>query len=299
MKALFASYRNELKLSLRDRNPQMIFIIFLALTSLSSLISWLTVRNVASIYEAIKRLGFTKAPSPFAGISSLYFVRNSVIYIILVGSLLAIILGTQASVRDRKSLTSPLIKSRNVSLTAKYSGQLFAIFSILFLALSIVTFAAYISIWLIQGNPISKSSTFHLLAYAAISWLLLIAIASFSFAYGFFTSAEENALLVPFIAWSAITFIAPLIATGARPVSLLNPTPSLLSGSGVPHALQEILSPLMVMENFKSIANSILGLDSTIKFSTTNTSYFIAFVLIGLMTPFLVPRSAFGRSINV
>lgn len=299
MSTLSASYRNELKLSVRDRNPQIIFIIFLFLTSLSSLISWLTVRNVASIYQSIKRLGFTKASNPFAGISSLYFVRNSVIYVILVGSLLAIILGTQASIRDRKSLTSPLIKSRNVSLPSKYSGQLLAIFTILFLALTIVTAAAYISIWLIQGHPISSSPALHLVAYAVTSWFLLIAIASFSFAYGFFTSAEENGLLVPFIAWSVVTFITPLIATGIRPVALLNPTPSLITDSGVPHALQLSLSPFIVMENFKSIANSLLGLDSSIKFSVTNTSYFIVFVLIGLITPFLVPRTAFGKNINV
>lgn len=299
MNSFWPSFRTELRLSFRDKNPQIILFLFLILTSLSSLISWLTVRNVSQIYVTIRRLGFTKSANPFGNVSALYFVRNSVIYVILIGSLLAIILGAQASIRDRKSLTASLIKSRNVSLSSKFAGQLLAIFTILFFAIVIVSIAAYLSIWLILGHSMSGSSAIHLIIYGVLSLLLLMSISAIAFAYSFYTSTEENALLVPVIFWSAATFIVPLIVTSVRPIALLNPTPSIISGSGVPHLVQIVLSPFMVMENFKSIANSILGLDSSIKNSIHSTTDFFVFVIISLSFPFLLPRKDFGRKINV
>ena len=43
--------------------------------------------------------------------SPLYYARNAVIYVLLIGSLMAIVLGVQATVRDRKASTVDLVLS--------------------------------------------------------------------------------------------------------------------------------------------------------------------------------------------
>jgi ABC-2 type transport system permease protein len=91
-----AAFKHEMRSSLRSKSPQLVVAVFLILTSISSIIGWLTVRNVTKIYNDIVSQNLTTAPNPFANVPPLYYMRDSVIYVVLVGSLMAIILGAQA-----------------------------------------------------------------------------------------------------------------------------------------------------------------------------------------------------------
>lgn len=299
MNIFIASFRNELRSSLRDRNPQIIIVIFLVLTSLSTLIGWLTVRNVSKIFFDVKALGLTKAPNPFAGVQTLYYVRNSVIYVILVGSLMALILGVQSSLRERQSETAVLIKSRNVAPGTLYLGQIAAISAIL-LASEIFTSAiTFISIWLIQGKSMDLSSTLHLLSFLLISWILLCGLSAIGILFGSFAKSEESAFLNPFVSWSVILFVIPLVVTGVRPIALLNPTPSLSQSSGIPTWIHDLLDPFMLMEHFKAISNRLLGLDPSQGLNALDTIYFLVPMLGALVVPFLLARKSFGKKLNV
>jgi ABC-2 type transport system permease protein len=298
MNIFFASFKNEVRSSLRDRNPQIIIFIFLILTSLSTLIGWLTVRNVNKIFTDVKALGLTKAPNPFAGVQSLYYVRNSVIYIILVGSLMALILGVQSSLRERQSETAVLIKSRNVAPQTLYLGQIAAISTILLASELFISAMTFISIWLIQGKSMSLSSTLSLTYFLLISWVLLCGLSAIGILFGSLAKSEESAFLTPFVSWSVFVFVIPLVVTGVRPIALLNPTPSLSQSSGIPAWIHDLLNPFMLMEHFKAISNWLLGLDPTQRMNSLDITYFVAPTIVAVILPLLFAGRSFGKKLN-
>lgn len=298
MNTFRASFRHEIISNSRSRSPQLIVVVFLLLTSLSSLIGWLTVRNVTRIYADIVKLGLTKAPNPFLNVPPLYYMRNCVIYIVLVGSLMAIVLGAQASLRDRKSSADSLIRTRNVSLLQRNLGQLGAIGAIL-AGLEIAVLAASLgTIWLIRGNFLDTNSLLHLLLFGVLSWLLMFGVACVGFVAGLFARSEESALLYPFIGWAVITFTIPQLITSTHPVALLNPTPAISVGTGLTQSIVDTLSPLMLMEHFKAISNTLLSIDTNIPLTALSILSFSLFVLVAPVGASAISMSAFGRKLN-
>jgi ABC-2 type transport system permease protein len=272
--------------------------VFLVLTSISSIIGWLTVRNVTKIYNDIVSQNLTTAPNPFTNVPSLYYMRDSVIYVVLIGSLMAIILGAQASLRDRKSNANELIKTRNVNLVHRILGQLSAIASIIVLLEIVSLLTSFILIWVIQKTPLNIGAIFSLLGYGAVSALLMVALAAIGFTFGTISKSEESSLLYPIIGWAVITFTIPQIITSTHPVALLNPTPAISTGTGLAQNVINGISPLAVMENFKAIANAILGIDKSLLFPKVYLLSFSVFAVIGVMVSVVISSKTFGRKLD-
>jgi ABC-2 type transport system permease protein len=272
--------------------------VFLVLTSISSIIGWLTVRNVTKIYNDIVSQNLTTAPTPFTNVPSLYYMRDSVIYVVLIGSLMAIILGAQASLRDRKSNANELIKTRNVNLVHRILGQLSAIAFIIVLLEIVALLTSFILIWVIQKTPLNIGAIFSLLGYGAVSALLMVALAAIGFTFGTISKSEESSLLYPIVGWAVITFTIPQIITSTHPVALLNPTPAISTGTGLAQNVINGISPLAVMENFKAIANAILGIDKSLLLSKVDLLSFSVFAVIGVMVSVVISSKTFGRKLD-
>lgn len=293
-----AAFKHELLSSLRSKSPQLVVTVFLVLTSISSIIGWLTVRNVTKIYNDIVSQNLTKAPNPFTNVPSLYYMRDSVIYVVLIGSLMSIILGAQASLRDRKSNANELIKTRNVNLVHRILGQLSAIASIIVLLEIVALLTSFILIWVIQKTPLNIGAVFSLLGYGAVSAILMIALAAIGFTFGTISKSEESSLLYPIVGWALVTFTIPQIITSIHPVALLNPTPAVSTGTGLAQSVINGISPLAVMENFKAIANAILGVDKSIQLSLVDLLSFSLFAGVGVMASVVISSKSFGRKLD-
>ena len=293
-----AAFKHELLSSFRSKSPQLVVSVFLVLTSISSMIGWLTVRNVTKIYNDIVSQNLTTAPNPFTNVPSLYYMRDSVIYVVLIGSLMAIILGAQASLRDRKSNANELIKTRNVNLVHRILGQLTAVGSIIILLEIVALLTSFISIWVIQKTPLSIGAIFSLIGYGAVSAIFMIAIAAIGFTFGTISKSEESSLLYPIVGWAVLTFTIPQIITSTHPVALLNPTPAVSTGTGLAQSVINGISPLAVMENFKAIANAILGIDKSLQLSIVDLISFSLFAVIGVMASVVISSKTFGRKLD-
>ena len=293
-----AAFKHELLSSFRSKSPQLVVSVFLVLTSISSMIGWLTVRNVTKIYNDIVSQNLTTAPNPFTNVPSLYYMRDSVIYVVLIGSLMAIILGAQASLRDRKSNANELIKTRNVNLVHRILGQLTAVGSIIILLEIVALLTSFISIWVIQKTPLSIGAIFSLIGYGAVSAIFMIAIAAIGFTFGTISKSEESSLLYPIVGWAVVTFTIPQIITSTHPVALLNPTPAVSTGTGLAQSVINGISPLAVMENFKAIANAILGIDKSLQLSIVDLISFSLFAVIGVMASVVISSKTFGRKLD-
>ena len=259
MNGLAATARHEFLALRRERLPLVLLIVFVVMVSVSSLIGWLTNTTVSGVWEKTTQAGLTNAANPFAEVSPLYYARNTVIYLVLIGALMAIVVGVASTMRDRKARTVDLVLSRPINATTYLLGKLAGIGVWLVAVLLAVATISWASISLITSGPLGLGDTARLLGFYAVALVLLLAFVTLGMLSGIYAARETTALLIPISLWSIAAFVLPQIGTSANPVSLLNPVPSVAVPGGAFDALNSILSPLSVTEQFKTASGLILG----------------------------------------
>jgi ABC-2 type transport system permease protein len=269
------------------------------MVSVSSFIGWSARSTVTAVYTQIAAAGLTTAPNPFAGTSPLYYAHNSVIYVVLIGALMAIVLGVQATIRDRKAATFALILSRPVATVGRLLGQLAALSVVIAAVIGISTIISWASIGAITGGILGPDATVRLAAFAGLSWLLLTPFALLGMLTGTYSKKETTALLAPFVAWSVIAFVLPQLGTAARPVALLNPVPSIPPPSGgIFDIVNVITGPLAVTEQFKRAAGIVLQ-DSSVTGSPVGpVTVLVAFLAVMTLLVVVTPRRRLRRALN-
>ena len=278
MSGFRATVQQELIGSSRERMPQALLIVFLGMVSVSSLIGWISNRTVTEVYEKVREAGMTTSENPFTHVSPLSYARNDVIYIVLIGALLAIVLGVSSILRGRKARIMDLVLSRpidvQVYLMAKLTGVSLWL-AVVMLAAGVIGWA---SISVIYGHPLSVDDTFRLLAFFGVSWLFLQVWVALGMVSGLYAGRETTALLVPIVAWSVVTFVAPQLGTAVLPVSLLNPVPAIPIEGGPFTAVHAVLAPISLGEDLKTAGGVLLRNDAV----TGNAGVAVVGIVIAL-----------------
>lgn len=259
MSGLVSTARQEVVSLRRERLPQVLLVVFVVMVSVSSLIGWLTNSTVSQVWEATKQAGLTQAPNPFATVSALFYARNTVIYIVLIGALMAIVVGVGSALRDRKAHTVDLVLSRPISVWSYLAGKLAGIALWMCAVLAAVAVISWVSIAVIIGQPLSLLDSARLATFFAVALVFLLGFVLLGMISGIYSSRETTALLVPISVWSVIAFILPQLGTAAHPVSLLNPVPAIATDGGPFTVLNTVLGPLSVTEQFKTASALILA----------------------------------------
>lgn len=104
--------RHELLASRRNRAPQLLVAMFVGMVAFSSYIGWMTEHTVSGIYRQVLADGLTTQPNPFTDVAPLFCARNTVIYVVMIGTLMAAALGVRSALRDRKATTADLVLTR-------------------------------------------------------------------------------------------------------------------------------------------------------------------------------------------
>ncbi|MCU6481817.1 ABC transporter permease [Arthrobacter sp. A2-55] len=250
----------ELLCTARERLPQLLLAVFVGMIAASAFIGSSARASVAGVYREVVRQGLTAAPNPFDALSPLYYARNTVIYIVLIGALLAIVIGVRSTLRDRQARTADLILSRDVRpshyLGAKLTGL--ALFILALLAVSAVINIGCISI--VTGHAMSFDDGARIASLYAVAWLFMLPFVGLGMASGICSSSSTTALLVPIVIWSVMIFILPLLGTAAHPVSLLNPVAAPPAAqSGFFAVTSSLVAPLSLGEQFKHVSALILS----------------------------------------
>lgn len=259
MSTVLTAARHELLASVRAKAPYALVAAFLGMVAASTFIGWRTSVTVTSIYDQVLADGLTTQPNPFTDVSPLYYVRNTVIYVLLIGSLMAATLGVQSALRDHKAETAALIGTRPVDGRALRAGRLLGLGILLAALVGITQIITWISVSALVGGPLTGAETFAIAGFGVITWLLLSGFAGIGVLSGRLLRRERTALLAPVVVWAAIAFVVPQLGTAARPVSLLNPVPLPAQDSGAFAWLSQVLSPLAITEHFKTASAALLG----------------------------------------
>lgn len=258
--------RHELRTLAREKTFVLLLGIFLAMTFFSVFIGWFTRTTTANIYTAtvayLTHSGVAHIPaSPLAGISSLAVFDNMIIYIMLIGALLAIVIGHRSFIRERKSGVLPLVFSRPVDATAYVAAKMAGIGVALALVLICAFVVSAVSALLVPALHLSASEFGGLLGFYLVSFLYLALFASVGFFFAIRTKNESTALFLPIMVWVIAVFILPELTTGQNPVALLNPVTlaHALPDQGAFFAwMHALLSPFSVAQFYTQSALSML-----------------------------------------
>ena len=259
MNAVLTTARQEVLTLRRERLPMVLLAVFIFMVSVSSFIGWLTNSTVSSVWARTRDAGLTTAANPFAHVSPLYYARNTVIYLVLIGALMSIVVGVTSTLRDRKARTVDLVLSRPIGVREYVLGKLAGIGAWLAAVLAGVGIISWLSIAVIVRSPLDVTDTLRLLAFYLIAWVLLLAFVALGMLSGIYSRRETTALLVPISLWSIVAFVLPQIGTSANPVSLLNPVPTVVQPGGAFDALNAVLHPLSVTEQFKVASGLVMA----------------------------------------
>ena len=298
MSIVFIAARQEIRSLRREKLAQSLLAVFVVMVSLSSLIGWLTNRNVTSIYRKVKSQGLTTVANPFDHVAPLYYLRNTVIYLVLVGALLAIVVGVASIIRDRKANTVDLVLVRPAQSSSYLIGKLVGIGIWFSIVLGVIAAISWLSIALITEKSLSAVETERLMAFFAISLVFLLCFVLLGMTCAIYSSGETSALLFPIAIWSAITFVLPQLGTADHPVSLLNPVPAIANQNGAFSKLNAIFSPLSITEQFKKVSSWILG-NSDFVGNPTNSLFILTITLmLGMFILLTTKRTSLRRGIH-
>ena len=256
----------EIKSLFRERIVYSITLVFILISMASSFIGWSTFTTTNAIYKSsvlfLQGQGINNvASNPLLKISTLTSFDNLIIYISLIGALLAIIIGHHSMMHERKSGILQVLFTRPITKKSVIFGKVLGLSITIF---SIIGLTALISILFSYFLPLAQlnfSGILHLLVFFFISFLYMLLFAVIGLYFAINAKSQSLALFIPVCIWVGITFILPELATGLTPTALLNPVTLLQLPTLDPffQTSQKLLSPFSLAWHYYTISGELLG----------------------------------------
>ena len=252
---------HELRIAFTNRLAMLLLAIFVGMVLLSGFIGWATHQTVTDVYNETVREGATSAPNPFSAQQPLELMKNTVIYVVLIGALLAIVLGVQSGLADRQAGVIDMIFSKPLTGRQYVMGKLLGMQWLMAMILACAGLISWGAVVLISGRATDPAETISLAGFLVLAWLFLLPFNCLGFICGAVSRRESGALLAPILAWVVLTFVMPQLGTAEHPVALLNPVPAQLAAQGSFFEMNRaVLRPLSLSDRFKDISASLLHL---------------------------------------
>lgn len=290
-------------LSLRRQGVLLALLAtLLMMTVLAGVLGWSSHQTVARVYgEAVKLLatsGKPAPPNPFLLKPTLSMLSNMVVYIPLIGALLALLLGNLSIVDDETNGIGRLIFSRQITRTSYVLGMISSAVVVLafVLAASLIVSVAAL---LVINHTITFADIWRLGMFYAMSWIYLIIFALIGMATVLMTRHRSIALLSAMGVWLIITFMIPQFTSGLRPTQSLNPITDPAGTSQNFFKVTAHFRRYSVVEQYKQISGQILHTASPELFGQTLQRMLPIFgfaTILVLLTIRLVQHHDFSRS---
>jgi len=288
----------------RQRVFLALLITLLTMTALAGVLGWSSHQTIVRVYdEAVKLLaanGKPAPPNPFLLKPTLALMSNMVVYIPLIGALLALIVGHLSIVDDKSNGTGRLVFSRQISRTSYVLGKITSaagVFAVVLAASLLVSVAALFII----NRTIAVADLARLVLFYGLSWLYLMVFVLIGMVTVLVTRQRSIALLTAMGAWLFITFVVPQFTSGLRPTQSLNPITDPASTSQTFFKITSKFRSYSIVEQYKEASGRILQTSSIESVGQTIQRILpiagLAVMLV-LLTIRLVQHHDFSRAAN-
>jgi len=256
----------EIRALFREKTIYAITGVFLLMTAAASFISWSTFTTADAVYRAsvvyLHARGVVAIPeNPLHSIPALVSFDNLIIYVLLIGALLAVIIGHRSFMRERRSGILQVLFTRPVSMRSFIFGKVLGLGSVLLGVMSITAIISIASSFLLPLQQISIEDIGHALVFFFLSFLYMLFFALCGLLFSIVVKSESLALFIPICIWVGITFVLPELATGLTPTALLNPVTllQLPVAEGFFNTAQHLLSPVSLGWHYTTMSGELLG----------------------------------------
>ncbi len=249
----------------RQRTLALLLVVFLGMALFSTYIGWSTEHTITGIYtetvQALATDGVTDVPpNPFLNAPPLAILKNMIVYVVLIGSLLAIVVGYNAFIRERRAGVAKIMFSRPISRHAVLVGKMAGILLVLAVVMSAALVISVVSASLVSSRLLSLSEIGRLLAYYGLSWGYVTIFGLLGLFFAMQAKSESLALLSPVVVWLLISFVLPQLTSALDPTALLNPT-AIQADFPQSHfftTIRAILEPFSISEHYKIVGRTLL-----------------------------------------
>lgn len=277
--------KKDIKLLIQDRSFLLILSIFIMMSIISFAIGYSTNHTIMDIYNTtaleLKNLSQPVPPIPFKQ-EPLSIMKNMIIYIVLIGSLLAIAIGHIIGINDRKAAVTRVLFTKSFSKYEFFYGKSLASFGVL---ISAIVLAFIVSISSLELTHLFNFSNFiAILEFYFISLIYLVGFVYLGLFFAIKTDNSTKAILFPVLIWVVITFALPQMSLALYPTGALNPVlpETNLINSPILSVLHSIVYPFSITEQYKELSATILGLNINAKSNISQYSLSVHLLIISL-----------------
>ena len=198
----------------------------LAVSAMAGVLGWSSAHTIVRVYDQAVTLlapsGQPAPPNPFLLKPALSLLGNMVVYITLIGALLALVLGHLSLAEDKGNGVGRLVFSRHVSRTRYAMGKMLGCAAALtgLVAVCLLVSAAAL---LVVNHSLSAPDLGRLALFYALSWVYLMTFVLIGAVTVLATRSRSLALLAALAVWLVATFAVPQVTSGLRPTQSLNP----------------------------------------------------------------------------
>ncbi len=251
---------------IRTLRRQRVFVSLIALmltmTALAGVLGWSSHRTIIGVYDQATMLlakrGKPAPSNPFRLKPALSLLSNMVIYIPLIGALLAIVLGHLSIADDEASGVGRLVFSRPIDRRTYLAGKLAAAALVLGALMAVSVAVGVASLWIVNGAIPSGSQLGRVVAFYAIAWLYLMVFVVVGMVTMLLSGRRPLALLSAMGVWLVITFVVPQFTSGLRPVASLNPIVDPVSTSQRFFRITAHARSVSIVEQYKNLSAQLL-----------------------------------------
>lgn len=256
----------EIRALFREKTMYSITGVFLLMTAASSFIGWSTFTTADAVYRAsvvyLHAQGVNTVPeNPLHSVPVLASFDNLIVYILLIGALLAIIIGHRSFMRERRSGILQVLFTRPVPKRSFVLGKIIGLGLVLFGIMSMTAITSICTSFFLPLQRITIGDIGHALMFFLFSFLYMLFFALCGLLFAIVSKSESLALFIPICIWVGITFVLPELATGLTPTALLNPVTILQLPplTGFFSTAQHILFPISLGWHYTTISGELLG----------------------------------------
>ncbi len=232
-----------------------------ALAVFAGVLGWSSHRTIVRVYdEAVVLLanrGLPAPSNPFVLKPALSLLSNMVVYVPLIGALVAVAVGHASMADDRSTGVARLLFSRPLTRRSYALGKLVGNAVMLSVATFACAVGCVVALWAANG-AITSADIGRLALFFSLTWLYLMCFVLVGMVTVLLVRSRPLALLTAIGVWLTITFAMPQITSGLRPSTALNPITDPVSTSQRFFRITSAARPFSWVEQYKAASGRIL-----------------------------------------
>lgn len=268
----------------RQRIGAVALTTMLLVTAMAGVLGWSSHHTIVRVFNEAVRLqastGQPAPPNPFLLQPTLALLSNMVVYIPLIGALVALVIGHLHLVEDQSQGMGRLIFTRQITRTQYTLGKMLSAARFLAVTLGACGLLSVAAL-LIVNHTVSVPDLVRLAGFYVLSGTYLMLFVLVGMLTSLLTRRRSLALLAAISVWLVTTFVVPQITSGLRPTQSLNPITEPVGTSQAFFRVTHFAQPLSLVEQYKTAAGTVL--DTTASATPTATAlHVLPIVAVGI-----------------